>query len=470
MPKKRSISRRRFLQISGAFAASMALRSELKAALAARRRTYETVFTKPSQQLSGNLRILQWSHFVPRHDEWFDPFAEEWGNEVGVDVTVDHIGLAEIPSRATAEIAAGEGHDLIEFLFPPSAFEPSVLDLTDVMEEATSRFGEQIGLATRSTFNPTTEKFYGFCHGWVPDPGDYRRSLWEEIGMPDGPATYEELLEGGAEIRDTLGVQVGIGMSNELDSNMAARAIMWSFGASVQDENENVVINSPETIAAVEYMKELYERAMTPEVFAWTAASNNQLLIAGQASYILNSISAYRTAQQVNPEVADDVFFLPALAGPDGLAFASQHVIPIYIIPEHAANPDAAKEFILHLVANYEQATFESELYTFPAFLDTVPDLLEDDGPLDDDPFDSNPPDKLSLLKTAPEWSTTIGHPGPANAAIGEVFGTFVLPTMLARAAQGDVSPEEAVQDAEEEILEIFAKWRDDGLVGGGSS
>ena len=35
---------------------------------------------------------------------------------------------------------------------------------------------------------------------------------------------------------------------------MAGRALMWSFGASIQDENEQVVLNSPETVAAVEYM------------------------------------------------------------------------------------------------------------------------------------------------------------------------------------------------------------------------
>jgi ABC-type glycerol-3-phosphate transport system substrate-binding protein len=455
---KKAISRRRFLKMAGAVTAAAAMNPQFSA------------FAKPHRQLSGELKILQWSHFVPRYDEWFDPFAAAWGDEVGVNVTVDHIGLADIPSRTAAEIAAGEGHDLIEWLAPPAAYEPSVLDLSDVFEEATNRFGEQIALATRSSFNPTTEKYYGFCHGWVPDPGDYRKSLWEEIGMPNGPSTWDELLEGGAEIKDSLGVQMGIGMSNEIDSNMAARALLWSFGASVQDENENVVINSPEAVAAVAFMKELYERTMTPEVFSWAAASNNQLLIAGQASYILNSISAYRTAQGVNPEVADDVFFLPALPGPSGVGLASEHVIPIYIIPEHAENPDAAKEFILHLLANYEDATMASELYTFPAFFDTMPGLLDDGGPLDDDPFGSNPSDKLSVLKSAPEWSTVIGHPGPANPAIGEVYGTFILPNMMAKSARGEASPEEAVADAEQEILEIFEKWRNEGLIGGGSA
>ena len=35
------------------------------------------------------LSILQWSHFVPRYDEWFDAYAEDWGKENGVDVRVD---------------------------------------------------------------------------------------------------------------------------------------------------------------------------------------------------------------------------------------------------------------------------------------------------------------------------------------------------------------------------------------------
>ncbi len=420
---------------------------------------------EPITGLSGDLKILQWSHFVPRHDEWFDPWAQAWGQEVGVNVTVDHISLAELPARTSAEIAAGEGHDLIELLSPPAAFEPSVLDLSDVNEEAERRFGEQVDLCRRSTFNPTTEKFYGFCHGWVPDPGDYRKSLWEQVGFPDGPATWDDLLEGGAEIKSSLGVQMGIGMSNEIDSNMAARALMWSFGASVQDEDENVVINSSETVEAVEFMVRLFRETMTPEVFAWNAASNNQGLIAGELSYILNSISAYRTAQQANPEVADDVFFVPALEGPGG-AFASEHVIPIYIIPDHAANPDAAKEFLLHLVANYSEATNNTELYTFPAFPDTVPEL---DGWLEEDPYNSNPLDKLEFLKGAQEWSTNVGHPGPANAAIGEVFGTFVLPVMMAKAARGNLSPAEAVAEAETAVTAIFDKWRGEGLVGGGS-
>jgi hypothetical protein len=457
------LTRRRFIQASAGLTVLVACgRSADDAGPAATNVT--STLVEPAKKLSGDLRILQWSHFVPRHDRWFDPFAADWGRQVGLNVTVDHINLADIPARASAEISANEGHDLIEFLSPPAAFEPSMLDLTDLNQEAGKRFGKQLELCTRSTYNPATKKYYGFCHGWVPDPGDYRKSMWEKVGLPNGPTTYQELLDVGGRIKREAGVQLGIGMSNELDSNMAARAIIWSFGGSIQDERENLVFNSPQTIDAVDYMSRLFKATMTDEVFAWNAASNNQGLIAGSLSYILNSISAYRTAQTANPDVAADVFFTPPLKGPRGVGLASEHVIPIYAIPRHAKNPDAAKEFILHLAANYAQATNNSELYTFPAFPQTVPQL---NGWLENDPYGSQPVNKLAFLKDAEKWSTTIGHPGPANAAIGEVFDTFILPKMMAKAARGELSARDAVVDAENQIRPIFQRWRERGLVGG---
>jgi ABC-type glycerol-3-phosphate transport system substrate-binding protein len=421
-------------------------------------------FVEPTSQLSGNLSILMWSHFVPSHDEWFDQFVTDWGQQVGVTVTVDHINVAEVPPRIAAELQAGQGHDLMQYIAPLAQFEPSVLDMTDVTEEANNRYGDQLEICRKSTFNPTTGKYYAFGPGWVPDPGNYRRSLWEAAGLPDGPTTWEELLEGGTEIKQSQGVQMGIGMSQEIDSNMAGRALMWSFGASIQDEEENVVLDSPETVAAVEYMGQLFTGAMTDEVFSWNAASNNQGLVSGQLSYILNSISGYRTAQDTNLEIANDTFFVPALEGPEN-ALAAQHVMYNWIVPQHATNPDAAMEFLLHYTANLESAAYASQLYDFPAWDGLVPKL---ENWLEDDPFGSEPSDKLSILTGATEWATNIGHPGPANTAEGEVFGLPIIPNMFARAARGEVTPEQSVADAAREVEGIFTKWRERGLIGGG--
>ena len=426
----------------------------------------EEKFTEPAAQLSGDLRLLMWSHFVPRHDEWFDTFAQEWGEQVGVNVTVDHIDVTQIPARISSEIGSGEGHDLVEFIATLSQFEPSVYPMNDLMDEANKRFGKQLPLCEKSSFNPTTENFYAYAPAWSPDPGDYRKSLWSEAGFPDGPASWDDLLEGGTSIFEDQKIQMGLGMSQEIDSNMYARALIWSYGGAEQDENEQVTLMSDQTIAAVEYAKELFDGAMTEEVFAWNPASNNEGLIAGQLSYILNSLSAWRTAQESIPDIAKDVFFVPALEGPEN-QLAAQHVMYNWISPKFSQNLDAAQEFLLHYTENLPRAAYESMLYDLPGYPDQVPEL---DGWLDEDPFTIEGDDatKLQPLKTAIDWSANLGYPGPASPAIGEINGTFVLPNMLARVAKGDQEAEESVEQAHQECEQIFEKWRKEGLVGGG--
>ncbi|HEU5475728.1 MAG TPA: extracellular solute-binding protein [Actinophytocola sp.] len=424
----------------------------------------EETFAEPSSKLSGDLKILLWSHFVPSHDEWFDKFAKDWGAKTGVNVIVDHVDQAQIPTRIAAEIQAGQGHDVIQYIATLSQYEPSVLNMKDLVDEANKRWGQQLDLCRKSSFNPATGKFYSYSPGWVPDPGNYRKSLWEPAGFGNGPTTWDELLTGASEIKKSQNIQLGLGMSQEIDSNMILRALMWSYGASEQDENEQVILDSPETVAAVEYMTKLYQQAMTPEVFSWNAASNNQGLVAGKLSYIVNSISAWRTAQGSNPTVADDVFFVPALKGPKA-ALAAQHVLYNWIIPNHAKGVDAAKEFLLHYTANFASATYHSKLYDFSAWADKL--TPSRDAWLDSDPFGAKPANKLSFLKDSLSWSTNIGHPGPASTAIGEVFNTFVIPNMFARAARGEASPQQAVKDAAQQVNAVFNKWRAAGLVGG---
>ena len=129
---------------------------------------------------------------------------------------------------------------------------------------------------------------------------------------------------------------------------------------------------------------------------------------------------------------------------------------------------EAAKAFVLHLTENYDQAVFNSELYNFPAFESTVPQFLEEGNWFENDPFGSQPADKLTVLLTAKDWVTYLGWPGPSNPAIAEVYATNIIPTIMGQAALGELTPEEAVAEAEAQINDIFEKWRAKGLVGGG--
>src|SRR5512143_3320108 len=98
--RKKGISRREFVRAAAVSSIAMGVAPSI-------------FLPRQSNAAARELKILVWSHFVPRFDkEWFDNFAKNWGKANDVTVTVDHIGLAEIPSRTAAEISAGQGHDL----------------------------------------------------------------------------------------------------------------------------------------------------------------------------------------------------------------------------------------------------------------------------------------------------------------------------------------------------------------------
>ncbi|HUW53666.1 MAG TPA: extracellular solute-binding protein [Rhodanobacter sp.] len=414
------------------------------------------------------LTITQWSHFVPRYDKWFDQYAQDWGKHNNVKVTVQHINLGDLVPTLAASIAAGKGSTLIETISTPASFIEGLQDLADVNHAAQQAFGKQEAVCTSQSYLPIKNLWYGYCHGWVPDPGDYRISLWKEAGYPNGPRSYADLYAGGVKIFQKTGIPVGVGMSPELDSEFYARSLIWSYGGSVFDKCGNVALDSPQVIKAVEFQTKLFKNAETPEVFSWNPASNNQAFVSGQASYIQNSISFYRTAQQSNAKNAADTGFSPGLKGPGGEVHQTSHVWLIYVLPKYVTDHEqtlAAKKFLLDLTANYSWATRESELYNFPAFPKTVPQLWAHNGWLEHD-ASSIPTDKLEVLRNAAEWTAWPGYPGFANPAASEVYNTHLLSTMMAQAALGKKTPAQAVKDTAAQVASIVAKWKAKGYIG----
>jgi len=438
----RGLTRRQFTKIAGA------------GALAAGAPAF--LFPSRAAAQQKTLKILQWSHFVPGYDKWFDGvFTKEWGAKHGTNVSVDHIAIGEINARAAAEVAAKKGHDLFMFLAPPAAYEKQVIDHREIYDAVQKKHGKMIPLAEKSTLNPKTKKYFAFSDSYVPDPGNYRKDLWEKVGFPNGPDSWEDLRVGGKKIKDQFGNPVGIGLSQELDTNMAVRALLWSFGGSVQDANGNVTIYSKETIEAITYMKALYKETMTPEVFTWDPSSNNRGILAGKLSFVDNAISVTRSAEKDNPEMSKAIQLTPALKGPVR-RIACEHVMDCYVIWNFAENKEGAKQFLVDYMDDFAAAFKASEFYNFPCFPTTVPDIQQ---LLANDPK-AVPPDKYKVLGSVLEWATNVGYPGYASAPIDEVFNTFVLPTMFAKAAQDVMSPEEAARAAEKEIKRIFDKWK----------
>jgi multiple sugar transport system substrate-binding protein len=231
------------------------------------------------------------------------------------------------------------------------------------------------------------------------------------------------------------------------------------------------VLQSTATLDAIKFVKALFQEAMTPEVFTWDAASNNRAMLAGRISVALNAISITREAERTNPKVVSpatgkeielkrEIELTKALQGPVR-AIGLEHVMQCYVIWKFAENIEGAKKFLVDYVTNFRDAFLAGEFYDFPCFEKTVPDLKK---LLANDPK-AAPPNKYAVLEDVLNWATNVGYPGYANAAIDEIFSTWVINVMFAKAASGSATPEEALDEAHKACERIFAKWRERGLV-----
>jgi len=439
---RKSVSRREFLKLAGAGSAAAGLGTTF-------------LFPQKAAAQQKSLKIMQWQHFVPAYDKWFDDtFCREWGEKHDTVVTVDHVNLREIPLKAAAEAIARKGHDIVMLLSPPGAYQKQIIDMTPVYQEVEKRHGKKIEIAHRSTFNPVTRKYFAFGTSYAPFVGNWQKTWWTDAGYPNGPDTWDELRRGAKKIRDRMGHPCGIGLSPELDTSMAMRALLWSFGAAEQTEQGGIVINSKETIEALKFMKALYQESETPEVFNWTASSNNQAMLAGRVSYVANPISITRQAEVEHLPIGNRIMLCRPLKGPVR-RLAPADLMECYFIWDFADNKEGAQQFLVDYVDAFHDAFVASRFYNLPCFPSTCPNLSDE---IANDPR-ATPADKYRLLQGVLEWTTNLGYPGYATAAIDETQKSWVIPTMFAKVARGVETPENAAKAAEIEYKRIFARW-----------
>src|SRR5262245_25792731 len=99
----RSVSRRNFIKGAGALSASLTTALFVPGRASAQQKT---------------LKILQWNHFVPGYDKWFNEiYVKAWGEKNTTNVMVDNIGLAGLNRRDVEEVCVQKGYDLFMFLW-----------------------------------------------------------------------------------------------------------------------------------------------------------------------------------------------------------------------------------------------------------------------------------------------------------------------------------------------------------------
>ncbi len=400
-----------------------------------------------------DLTMLNWNHFVPKSDEKLREQFAAFGKSKGIVARLDTIAHLQLAAKKAAEAQARAGHDTWGVGGGEvSLYEAQLEDLDDLAAELGKEHGGyfQLGKET-SVVNNHWKAIPAY---FISFPLVARTDLVADIGekIPD---TWEDLLRVGAKLKKK-GHPGGIQLGNSADANAILQGIMWSYGASwVAKDSETITVNSPEMVNAIEFVKELYEKALDPQVVAWDDASNNRFITSGKGSFILNPISAYKSAERGNLKVKKlDGTVVPAISvlnhfiPPKGPAGRHMYCYTGgYGVMSWAKDKGLAKDLLRFMFQkeNYDAHIWASDGYNQPLLKAFA------NHPV----WGTNP--KYAFAPKIGKYSHTQGWPGLPTKHSQVVNQLYVIPNMFASVATGKKTPKQAIAVMEKEIKDIFA-------------
>jgi multiple sugar transport system substrate-binding protein len=269
----------------------------------------------------------------------------------------------------------------------------------------------------------------------------YRESQVKAAGFASFPKTTDDFLKMMKALKDK-GTPGGFALGHATgDANTWCYWLLWAFGGKMVDKNNKVVIDSPETIKALEYAKELYG-TFVPGTLSWLDPSNNKAFLDGQVSVTNNGISIYYAAKNSqDPKIKalqEDINHAVYPVGPVGTATAFQLFFNQMVF-KYTKYPKAAKEFIRFMM---EEEQFGPWMQAGIGYVAQPLKAYEKNPIWTVDPKHTAYRDVLRDTRPA-------GYDGKLGYASAGALADFIVVDMVAEAASGSKSPKEAAERAQ---------------------
>jgi multiple sugar transport system substrate-binding protein len=426
-------TRRRVLKAGSALAAAGLAGPALLEA--ARAWAAEDMLFQPED--GAELRILRWNRFVQSEEEAFMALLDAYTQATGVPIRVDSEGFEDLRPKAAVAANIGSGPDIIWGIHADAHLYPdAMLDIGDVCEHLGSKYGGWYEVA----------EFYGKRDGrWISLPFvfsgnliNYRISHVQEAGFDGVPDNTDDFLR-LCQALHANGTPAGFALGNASgDGNAWCYWLLWAFGGRVVDEDNQVVLNSPETVEGLEYARELYQ-TFVPGVASWLDPANNKAFLAGDTSLTNNGISIYAAAQAEGMhDLAEDTDHAAYPMGPVGhrTEFHVQFPMMLY---NHTRYPNAAKSLVTWLM---EKPQYDQFLQGSVGYLSHPLRAYKDHPVWEEDP-------KRLPFRDVAEFTLPFSYAGDLGYAASSVFADFVVVNMVAEAAAGAKTPQQAAEDAQ---------------------
>jgi multiple sugar transport system substrate-binding protein len=373
--------------------------------------------------------------------------AQEYGQQNNLTVNISEFPYANLFEKELVDLVNRTGaYDVIMLddpWFPRFAGGDNLTELTPLIERRGVAWPDQDFVETSLALchHPySTGRLYALPYVGNSQLFFYRRDLFEKYQL-NPPATWDDVLDAARVITEREQISGYVMRAQQGNAVVADfMPIFWAFGAEMFNAQERPTVNTPEGIAALRRMLELGQYS-PPGYVSFNADEVSAHLLQGTAAMSINWpawISAFRDPARSRVLGKIEITTVPAQIKPGHAEIGNW----LLAIPKAAPAAETAFDFLLWATSREQMK--RSALRGNPPTRVSVfqdPELVAK--------FPSYPVQLKSLQTSRPRPRTPLWN------EIENTFGIF-----LSKANSGELSPEDAMNQANAEIEKIVARGK----------
>ena len=224
-------------------------------------------------ETGAKLTVMRWKRFVPAEDDAFNAMVAAFKTATGTEMNVFSESFEDVQPKASVAANTGSGLDLVWGLHTlPQLFPTKVLKMNDVADYLGKKYGGWTDAAAKTC--KQGNDWLGIPVATVGGYMTYRKSAVEKAGFKEFPKDFPGFLELCKALKKN-NTPAGFALGHASgDANGWLHWMLWGHGAYTVDKDDKVIINSPETVKALEYcqgaVRHLHSRRRVVERLAPT--------------------------------------------------------------------------------------------------------------------------------------------------------------------------------------------------------
>ena len=394
---------------------------------------------KITPEKGAKLRVLRWKRFVQGDEDVWAANTKKFTAMTGIDVRIDAEGWEDVRPKAAVAANVGSGPDIIiSTMEDAHQYPDKLVDVSDVANYLGNKYGGWYDSA--KAYGMDGKKWVAIMMGAAGNAMVYRESAVRAAGFDGVPQDMAGFLKLCQALK-AKGTPAGYALGNATGDSSWTYWLLWAHGAKMVNNKNEVVINSPETIAALEYAKQLYE-TFIPGTLSWLDPNNNKAFLDGQLFLTANGISIYYAAKtSPDPklqEMAKDIQHAAFPVGVSGKRTVLNLVFPMMIF-KYSKYPNAAKEYLRFMMEKEQYVPWQEASIGY---------VCQPLAAYEKSAFWTADP-KNTPYRDCMKDMTPNGYDGSMGYASAAATADFIIPNMVAEAASGSKTPKEAAERAQ---------------------